>query len=246
MANADWNPYLREVRPSKLNNPIWLKRDCLKDVIFDILKGDISHPLWFVRSHTLMFVQTFVFSMIWIFLGASLVYLVSHVIFKKSNMLDEPFGRGELGGFLAASSAIYWNIAKRYGDQWTYCAGVFNKIFCDKFPSERPLEHLYRKATFAIDLIDCSLWHHRSFMTDFNYILECAIRYQFRLEMGANEEIAKYERSEKKISDARKAIADFQNALEAHLQHLALVEAVTKPQASHSRSSKAQKGDSVA
>lgn len=218
----DYSKFLRTVAPEILKEPLWLRRNDTGDVVIDLLKGDLSNQFFFVRSQIKMLIQAFVFTAGWsivvLFVAEAVKSLLSELTVFEWPVSSASFDRASVGTFLIATSAIYWNFSKKYGDQWTYCAGVFNKIFYDKFPASNPVEHLFRKATFAIDLIDCSLWHHKSFRMDFNYILECSVIYQTKDPTLANKMLQRFSSGEMRIQDARDSISHFQNELEKRLQ----------------------------
>lgn len=224
----DYSKFLRTVAPEILKEPLWLRRNDTGDVVIDLLKGDLSNQFFFVRSQIKMLIQAFVFTAGWsivvLFVAEAVKSLLSGLTVFEWPVSSASFDRASVGTFLIATSAIYWNFSKKYGDQWTYCAGVFNKIFYDKFPANSPVEHLFRKATFAIDLIDCNLWHHKSFCTDFNYILECAAKFSEADPTKLGATLERFATGKMTIGQARGMIAKFQNSIELQLQYQSVLE----------------------
>ncbi|MDZ4082773.1 MAG: hypothetical protein U1E10_07545 [Bdellovibrionales bacterium] len=218
----DINRLLASVTPETLKAPIWLRRNNFREVLIDLVKGDIANRSFFIRSQVKMLIQAFLFTSGWItlvlILGEFAKFLLTGFQIFEFPVSPSSFSRTNVASFLVASSAIYWNFSKKYGDQWTYCAGVFNRIFYDKFPAENPAEHLFRKTTFAIDLIDCNLWHHKSFFMDFNYILECAVKFDSSESSLCAEKLDRFKAGEMRLVDARTLISQLQNNLERRLQ----------------------------
>lgn len=100
---------------------------------------------------------------------------------RELNVISQPVSMDSGAEFAVATTyaGVYIGMTKRFSDQWEYCANLFNTIFIqasrshdDRFDT---IQHAYRKTVFAIDVLDCGMWHHRSFRAQFNLAVENAI-----------------------------------------------------------------------
>lgn len=109
---------------------------------------------------------------------------------------------------LAIIIACYWGRDKLFGRKWAYCANVYNKIFLelmlDNSVSKNSIN--YARVTLAADLMDCGLWNHKSFYTEFNITFE-------RIAKSENKSIYKISNGEMSWDEARGVISN-------HLQNI--------------------------
>lgn len=128
-----------------------------------------------------------------------------------------------LGGF----SVTYWNLKTRMGEQWNYCADLYNRVFLDGI-EDPPLRRAYKKISLAIDIIDLDLWSHKSFRKVVSHSLELALLYRKRLDslsecprseehQNSSMEIARLEKGACSLKFARSLLGNLQNDLELYI-----------------------------
>lgn len=102
--------------------------------------------------------------------------LVSNIYYSESNQYFFTL-------WIPVFSLIYWSLRKRFSDQWTYCAELYNRTsFGMDSTKSDGLAVSYQRATLALDLLQTDLYAHKSFYSTFNIVLEKSIRYLYAIK----------------------------------------------------------------
>ena len=218
---SNFEKYLYQIKSVELKKPIFFKLS-RKQLFTNLIKGDIGSIFNREISQLWIMAQAFAFSIIWILISSITLTLISEMF--NVNIISVNLWNAVLEinwqhvlGFNASVLVLYWNFSKKYGEHWQHCSNVFSKIFYDKFVTSTPIEHLYFRATFAVDLLDCNMWNHRSFRGDFNCIFEFAIDFYYSNEEDKKSCTEKVKNGNLELEEARVILVRFQNMIEYEL-----------------------------